>query len=325
MDIAGWLIPSWLAGGMIMVKSNALTRPMSKVKAMASNKHKAGTTQQRGRQTAQARMLQVLGVLDCLISAGAARGDPTFIHNFRVASRRAHEVLHVGMLALVPSQRKALRHMVKKLKELRRAAGRVRDLDVLAENLTKLPTAQEPTHMTGQGAGRKRAIQRLCKNIYSFAADGRLKQVAGQIRQLPESHLIAKLNTRIERNHQSFSTLATTALAKPTDRHTHKLRIAGKRLRYALELLPRHTGRLTAALQALKTLQDTLGQRHDLEILRGHLHHLKRTTPSARAGLRQKQWKQMLHKTDDRIASLVQSFAANPSLRDLMTASARHF
>ncbi len=205
---------------------------------MASHKHKARTTQQRGRQTTQARMLQVLGVLDGLISAGAARGDPTFIHNFRVASRRAHEVLHVGMLALAPSQRKALRHMVKKLKELRRAAGRVRDLDVLAENLTKLPTAQEPTHMTGHDAGRKRAIQRLCKNIYSFAADGRLKQVAGQIRQLPESHLIAKLNTRIERNHQSFSTLATTALAKPTDRHTHKLRIAGKRLRYALELLP---------------------------------------------------------------------------------------
>ncbi|NNM85422.1 MAG: CHAD domain-containing protein [Phycisphaerales bacterium] len=291
---------------------------------MPANKHKAAPARQRARQTTQARMLRVLAGLDGLLTTEATRADQTFIHDFRVASRRAHEVLHVGMLALAPSQRKAVRHVVKRLRRLRRAAGRVRDLDVLAANLTKLSTTQEPTPMTGHNALRQRVLHRLCKEIHSFAAEAQLKQIAGQILQTQEIVLIAKLNARIERNHRSFTTLATAALAKPTDRHTHKLRIAGKRLRYALELLPRHTSQRTATVQSLKDLQDVLGQRHDLEILRQHLQHMNRTRPLTGVGLWQNQWKQLMHKTDNRIESLVQSFAANPSLRKLMTSSAMH-
>ena len=292
---------------------------------MPTDRHNTVSTRQRQWCATQARMLRVLTILDSLLTIRATRANKTFIHDFRVASRRAHEVLHVGILALTSSQRNNARHVVKGLRQLRRAAGRVRDLDVLTDNLTKLSTTQEPAHLAGHDAARRQVLQRLCLDINRFAADARLKQLAAQIRQTPEEHLIAKLNTRIERNHRRFSELAASALAKPTDRHTHRLRIAGKRLRYALELLPRHNRQLTSTLQVLKDLQDALGQRHDLEVLRQHLQHIKRTLPLAGVGLSQKQWKQLMHQTDDRIESLMQSFTANPSLRELMTSSAMHF
>ncbi len=47
----------------------------------------------------------------------------------------------------------------------------------------------------------------------------------------------------------------------------HDMRIACKRLRYALETFAKQLPHLSPAAQALRTMQDTLGELHDCDIL----------------------------------------------------------
>ena len=56
---------------------------------------------------------------------------------------------------------------------------------------------------------------------------------------------------------------AWLTLRETTDEELHKLRIRGKRARYAAELLPDGGKRVKRYLDALKALQDTLGEHQD--------------------------------------------------------------
>ncbi|MCX6628554.1 MAG: CHAD domain-containing protein [Candidatus Solibacter sp.] len=61
-----------------------------------------------------------------------------------------------------------------------------------------------------------------------------------------------------------FSLVRETLAADPTPRRLHRLRLASKRLRYTLELFrPCYPPGLEDRLQALKTLQDWLGEVND--------------------------------------------------------------
>ena len=195
---------------------------------------------------------------------GALRGDVQSIHQARVATRRLREALP---LAASGARGRKLARTVRKLT---RALGPVRELDVALINLDELDKDGE--------------IPR--------SALTRLRQVIGEERQ----RLFVEMRRRVE--HLDLEKLRKRAIAaagkgQATARRPrvarraaalrlaiegaagiylpdrlHDVRIAVKKLRYALEVARELSGsRAMASIRTLKEAQDLLGRMHDLEIL----------------------------------------------------------
>jgi len=197
------------------------------------------------------------------------RHDPERVHQLRVATRRTLAALAV-FRDLVPARRR--RWFEKRLRRIRRAAGMTRDLDVLTGHLTE-PAAAEPRLLAARA--RRRLVTMLAK---------RRDLSREPIRQVREALLAADWPGRVERlidgigrrdSSEPFAAYArrrfpvllerffSRADRKLTDAaEIHRLRIAGKKLRYALEIFapvfPAATR--TACEEALEMLQETLGR-----------------------------------------------------------------
>jgi CHAD domain-containing protein len=166
------------------------------------------------------------------------------------------------------------RWMKKRLRRLRRAASDARDLDVLAERLGK--TAEE----TGDsrwgalserlGVCRRKAqkpLARACEKAqrrgFKKRSRALTKAVAWQPDQ-PEPALLETARTTLAPLVDTFLQAARADLADAEA--IHRMRIAGKRVRYALELL---AGAFADAerselLAAFEEIQDKLGAMNDL-------------------------------------------------------------
>jgi CHAD domain-containing protein len=65
----------------------------------------------------------------------------------------------------------------------------------------------------------------------------------------------------------------------------HRVRIAAKKLRYALELAADSgTGEAAPLVRALKRVQNTLGRLHDLQVLQHHVAEVQAAPPLRRGG-----------------------------------------
>jgi CHAD domain-containing protein len=201
------------------------------------------------------------------------RHDPERVHQLRVATRRTLAALAV-FRDLVPARRR--RWFEKRLRRIRRAAAMTRDLDVLTGHLSEPAAADraaEPRLLAARA--RRRLVTMLAK---------RRDLSREPIRQVREACLAADWPGRVERliegigrrdSSEPFAAYArwrfpvllerffSRADRKLTDAaEIHRLRIAGKKLRYALEIFapvfPAATR--TACLEALEMLQETLGR-----------------------------------------------------------------
>ena len=205
----------------------------------------------------------------------AQAGDETSVHQARVASRRLRQTLP---LLGVHTDAHALDRADKRVRRITRALGPVRELDVTLLLLGEL---------TQKGAAPARAIAR----VRAAVADERLKRRRDMLAAITPSKL-DKLRKRLvrvaaptTRPIAKGSTL-TEARAQAARRavelrdaidhaggiyladRLHRVRVAAKKLRYALEIQRELTkSRSTAQLNRLKTQQDLLGRMHDLEIL----------------------------------------------------------
>lgn len=219
-------------------------------------------------------------VLDAQLAAlleavpGTQQGDMGSVHAARVASRRLRETLPVAGASASPG---ALRKARREVRRVTRALGPVRELDVAIEHLEEF---------AGRGAGTARATTYLCEALQR----DRQARRADMLTALTPSRL-SKLRKRVEH----LSTAAddpepTQALSAVTQRiavraqtlidriehagslylpdRLHAVRIATKKLRYALEVdRDLRKSRATTRIRQLKSLQDKLGRLHDLEIL----------------------------------------------------------
>lgn len=202
--------------------------------------------------------------------------DPEYIHQMRVATRRLRAALRL-FAPLLPSTLPAT--ITDPLRELMELLGRARDLDVLlteiAEPVLKaLPDEPRLAALVGiitarRFDARSAALHFLGEQRYGAS----LLQVLAALHGLEESAaatatgltLIDFANSRLRRLRNKVRTLA--ARARTDDPASlHALRIAIKRLRYALEFFaplasPKAMRRMLAQLASL---QDTLGQINDL-------------------------------------------------------------
>jgi CHAD domain-containing protein len=173
------------------------------------------------------------------LAAEHAFEDIEHVHQLRVATRRAVATLEV-FDDVLPSRRG--RWMSKRLKELRRAAGDARDDDVLAERLADmLEKYPAMSAIVDRVRRHRRRAQKPIRDIYTQLYRRRLP------RRIDD--LIDRVRWREQDEEPSFG-IAGRARLRPILSHfmacgeadlgdyaaLHQLRIAGKQLRYAMEI-----------------------------------------------------------------------------------------
>jgi CHAD domain-containing protein len=205
----------------------------------------------------------------------AQAGDEVSVHQARVASRRLREALPVlGARA----NAHALDRADRRVRRITRALGPVRELDVTLLLLAELE---------GKQAAPARAIAR----VRAAVTEERQKRRRQMLEEITPSRLhtlrkrLVRVATPAARPKVSGGALTearaqaaarAAALRAAIERaggiyladRLHRVRVAAKKLRYALEIQRelRHS-RSTAHLNRLKNQQDLLGRMHDLEVL----------------------------------------------------------
>jgi CHAD domain-containing protein len=199
-----------------------------------------------------------------------ATNDPSerkSIHQLRIWTRRSAAALRL-FEPLVPKRRgRAIR---KTLIDLRRAAGKVRDCDVFLDRLTT-GDREAPLGVVKRLKRRRRKVRRQLRAFGKelLKNDRFERQVQKLLARLdwPKRHssrqsppFAAWCRVRLVPMAQRFFALSAADFSQAEQ--FHDLRIAGKRLRYALELAPaampaRQHQRL---YEALSDLQQRLGE-----------------------------------------------------------------
>jgi CHAD domain-containing protein len=199
--------------------------------------------------------------------------DPEYIHQLRVGTRRAGAAIEIFALCLSDKVYTTAR---KQLRRIRRAAGEARDWDVflmaLAEEKKKGKRRHRPAldFLSGYGLGQRIAAQAHLEEAcpdYPFAYE----------------RLLAETITALHKPHYDPGTRTLLDLAGPLllgllrdlDQaasqdlndysHLHRVRILGKRLRYAMEVFvdcfaPEFRDELYPAVEQM---QDILGRAND--------------------------------------------------------------
>jgi CHAD domain-containing protein len=211
-----------------------------------------------------------------------ADDDPEHVHQLRVASRRARAALDIFSACLPP---RVYRSAKKRLRRIRQAAGEARDWDVFLLELAQL----DP------GNRRRRAGIDF---LYGYAVDRReLAQI--HLREATTHHpfefdrflaeTVAAVHTPHDHTAQTLSDLARPLmreLLRELDEagaghlddyeHLHRVRIIGKRVRYAMEIF---AGCFAAPFRdeiypAVEEMQEILGAANDSHVAAGRLSQL---------------------------------------------------
>jgi len=210
------------------------------------------------------RLVAVRHFLDHALS-GADEAEE--VHQLRVWTRRASAALKLFQPALPPSR---ARRMKKWLRKLRRAAGDIRDCDIHLERL-KHEEAAIPKRVVRELTRERRQARRKLKRLRRrLQSDSRLEKLIERLLEKigwPKRHSSRDAPTFSAFCRQQLQPLADEffKLADSNLRDTktlHAVRIAGKRLRYALELAPAALPPLAhqQLSAALNEVQDRLGE-----------------------------------------------------------------
>ncbi|MGH7177744.1 MAG: CHAD domain-containing protein [Tepidisphaeraceae bacterium] len=206
-------------------------------------------------------------------------GDPDAIHVARVTTRRLRAA--VDLLEPLGDRDEALRFR-RTLRRLRRRLGPIRDIDVMIGHLRRMPSSRSHGHSV------RWLLERLASARTKAGDDARAKsplhKVLGKLGSWwglrehivgAEARIDAMLGESLHAQLDAFSTQASRLVAahegqqvgdEPVD--AHAIRIAGKALRYTLEMARAAGHELPGAvMKSFKKMQDALGLWHDFVVL----------------------------------------------------------
>lgn len=168
--------------------------------------------------------------------------DPEHVHQLRVGTRRAGAAVKIFSCCLPDKVYKAAR---KRLKRLRRAAGEARDWDVFLMTLSEACAKKNSRHragldfLTGYALAQRSTGQAHLEEAspdYPFAFDRFLADTVAAV-QKPSDGAQTLLDLAAPLLSALYSDLKEAAEADLSDySHLHRVRILGKRLRYAMEV-----------------------------------------------------------------------------------------
>ena len=208
--------------------------------------------------------------------------DPEGVHSMRVASRRLRSALRDFTPYL---HKRRLSSSLKSLRDIADALGEVRDQDVAIMALEKLQThsSDEVSPALKQVIEARRQIRDQAREeLVTMLADDQLKQlelnfiaavdeatVAGtKGTQSPVPISFIKMSRAIILDRLKELEKLSNGLFRPFDvENLHEMRIAAKRLRYAIELFQQCWGRSIATYaKRAAQLQTALGDVHDCDV-----------------------------------------------------------
>jgi CHAD domain-containing protein len=205
---------------------------------------------------------------------GARKGEVQAVHQARVATRRIREAL-----PLVARGRSG-KTLKKSMRKLTRALGPVRELDVALMNLDQLrDTVDIPDAAIARlrqliTEERQRLGAEMVRRISQYNLPKLQKKAVEAATREPapsgprDPQRIAVAMGRAARRAEGLHAAIDNAAGIYLPDRLHEVRIAVKKLRYALEIAQDLTAsRATARIRTLKRVQDLLGRMHDFEML----------------------------------------------------------
>jgi len=184
-----------------------------------------------------ARMRTVVQSLP--LAAYEFRDDIEYVHQLRVGCRRAGAALQ----AFRPLAKRKAKPLRRWLKQIRRAAGPARDTDVLLERLqAESPDTPGHTYVRERLKRRRDKVQWALVDVAEIVASGRLQKRVDRCLQALCKHAAQPAAERFDNYARSALRAASkdmfrlAGVEQPTVAQLHQLRIAGKRLRYSIEL-----------------------------------------------------------------------------------------
>jgi CHAD domain-containing protein len=214
-----------------------------------------------------------------------ASSDTEYVHQLRVGTRRADAALRIFAPCL---PEKVWRHARRRLRGIRRAAGAARDLDVFAihilERQQNQPAREQPglDYLLGHTLGQREIAQTelvaagQC-NGHDF--DDFLRDLVVAVCAPPDGSAAATLIVLARPLLSNLlHALDEKAAGDLTDYpHLHEVRIAGKRLRYAMEVFAPCFGPAfrQAVYPTIEDMQEILGLANDSHVASGRLRDLR--------------------------------------------------
>lgn len=217
----------------------------------------------------------------------AQRGEPTGVHQARVASRRIREILPIVETWEFVDEESAARPR-RRRKDVRRVAaalGDVRELDVTLRVLAEAAARHEwqpdvvAAVSEGLSSDRTSRLVDLKDALEHVGARTFVRDLRRAAEGRPPKGVVLEVAMRMRRQARA-SELAATLRALGTlyvpDR-LHAVRLAAKKLRYSLET-QRAVKRAAVAreIRVLTGIQEELGYLHDLQVLQDRLRSVAR-------------------------------------------------
>jgi CHAD domain-containing protein len=194
------------------------------------------------------------------------------IHDVRTSIRR----LDATFSTLPKKYRNgsSLSKYVLQCKELFKINSEIRDFDIIYEKLRKYPSNAQRDSIIEDLKKSRNARQEKAKTIALTIKSTDIATILDEIgvteKELQKRYnkILSKLISKIE---STFPVVLTNPLALE---ELHDLRIACKKLRYMLELLPDENRLAVQTRESLQKLQDILGSIHDCDFTIGYLRSL---------------------------------------------------
>jgi CHAD domain-containing protein len=241
-----------------------------------------------GRAAVMERVERLLGCVP-----EARRGeDPEGLHDLRVATRRLGAALRIFGDCF---DGEAFRRLDRDARRVRRRSGALRDLDVLIGFLR-----EERARLQGLDRLAMRYVLALQEADQARRREELLETLAWlEVRDLRQEARRATETVAGDARPQSLRQAAPPALIEryqgviqyvpyveqpEAEAELHAMRIAVKRLRYAMEMFsPGYVDRLEKPLTTARRLQEALGELHDSDVRRALLADLAAARPRGRA------------------------------------------
>ncbi len=230
----------------------------------------SAAAQKRLRELVDKRLEKFVSLLPRLLISDR----PDIIHDTRVYSRRLQQVIRVFFPQTTIGK---ARKLIRTLRKTRRSLGACRNLDVTIE------LVQKRIH-----AAREDAIRDAWRNVRQHLEENRTRELSRARREIErhevtafierarsllesgdrEKHPEILLKKSIETGVSDWSDALENARENQGRDSFHAFRIAGKRLRYRLELLAAMGDKSSRTkVKTLKKLQEEIGQWHDRQVM----------------------------------------------------------
>jgi CHAD domain-containing protein len=219
----------------------------------------------------------------------AISGNGDGVHRARVASRRLRETVPVLVKGVKGSKAGKAR---RKIRRLTRALGTVRELDVTVtildelarrEHLPRTALEEVRAHVLTERDRRRALMLERLETVNMENQGRRLAGVAAALQQSTSQEWRAILASRLMSRSRKLAAVVGEAGQIYEPERLHQVRIAAKKLRYALEIAADSRSAAAAPqVRLLKRIQDTLGRLHDLQVLQAHVTAVQVDPPADR-------------------------------------------